>query len=164
MQSKLLILSALALPGLAAAQVTAPAAAPAKTEPAASTAPVGAKVPTTTTRPCRPRLRRPPAPATDATATDTATPSDAATAPAAKPQTGAVAKATQADLKAGAPVSDVAGASVGKIETADAEGAVVATGKVRAKLPLASFGKDAKGGIVISMSKAELEAAANQGS
>ena len=72
----------------------------------------------------------------------------------------AVAAATQADLRSGAAVSDTHGGAVGTIESADAEGAVVATGKARAKLPLASFGKNASGGLVVSMTKAQIEAAA----
>ncbi len=73
----------------------------------------------------------------------------------------AVAAATQADLRAGAAVSDTHGGQVGTIESADVEGAVVATGKARAKLPLKSFGKNASGGLVVSMTKAQIDAAAS---
>ena len=41
---------------------------------------------------------------------------------------------------------------VGTIESADAAGAVVATGTVRAKLPLASFGRNGQG-LVIAMTR-----------
>ena len=57
--------------------------------------------------------------------------------------------ATAADLRAGVPVHDQAGGLVGTIESADASGAVVATGTVRASLPLASFGRN-KQGLVIA--------------
>jgi hypothetical protein len=80
-------------------------------------------------------------------------------ATAATTQTSAVTPAARTDLNAGVEVFDTAGASVGKIETVTATGAIVATGKVRAQLPLASFGKNAKG-LVITMNKTELEAAA----
>ncbi|MGZ8313299.1 MAG: hypothetical protein ACXWU1_09315 [Allosphingosinicella sp.] len=96
--------------------------------------------------------------ATDATAvaSDQAATSAQAGAPA---QTGAVAVATAADLRTGTTVLDPQGGAVGTIESADATGAVVATGAVRARLPLASFGKNAQG-LVISLTRAQLEAAA----
>ena len=68
-------------------------------------------------------------------------------------------RATAADIRAGLAVFDQQGGEVGTVETVDADGAVVATGKVRAKLPLTSFGKNNRG-LVISLSKAQLEAAA----
>ena len=71
---------------------------------------------------------------------------------------GPVAPATRVDFSAGAQVHDQAGGVVGTIETADASGAVVATGTVRAKLPIASFGRNAQG-LVIAMTRAQLEAA-----
>jgi hypothetical protein len=69
-----------------------------------------------------------------------------------------VGPAAQADFRAGANVVDQAGGAVGTIESADASGAVVATGTVRAKLPLASFGRSTQG-LVIAMTKVQLEAA-----
>jgi hypothetical protein len=48
---------------------------------------------------------------------------------------------------------------VGTVESADAASAVVSTGTVRARLPLASFGANGQG-LVISMTKGQLEAAA----
>ena len=66
--------------------------------------------------------------------------------------------ATAADVKAGVAVFDQKGGEVGKIESFSAKGAVVSTGKARAEIPLASLGKNDKG-LVISMTKAELEAA-----
>jgi len=86
---------------------------------------------------------------------------DQAQQPAAQAQAGAVVKATVADLKAGASVYDSAGQLVGKIDSSDAEGGVVDTGTVKAKVPLASFGRNDKG-LLISMSKTELEAAAKE--
>ncbi len=70
----------------------------------------------------------------------------------------AVAPATAADLRVGTAVQDPQGGAVGTIESVDAEGAVVTTGSARAKMPVSSFGRNANG-LVISMTKAELEAA-----
>lgn len=70
-----------------------------------------------------------------------------------------VVAATPADIKAGDTVRDKAGAVVGKIESVDASGAVIATGKSRVQIPVGSFGKNNQG-LVIAMSKAELDAAA----
>lgn len=64
----------------------------------------------------------------------------------------------------GAPVSDSKGVSVGKIETVDADGAVVLTAAGRAKVPLDAFGLN-KAGLLVGMTKAEFEqlvATANQ--
>ena len=47
---------------------------------------------------------------------------------------------------------------VGTVESADASGAVVTTGTARARLPLTSFGRNNQG-LVIAMTKAQLEAA-----
>lgn len=74
-------------------------------------------------------------------------------------QTGAVQAATKADIKAGVAVVDQAGAPVGKVESVTASGAVVSTGAARVQIPLDSFGKNEKG-LVIAMSKTQLEAAA----
>ena len=96
---------------------------------------------------------------------------DAAADPAASPpaEAGAQAQvpagdtkvvaATEADVKAGNAVHDTSGASVGTIESVSASGAVISTGKSRIQVPLASLGKNDKG-LVIAMSKAELDAAA----
>lgn len=74
-------------------------------------------------------------------------------------QTGAtVTAATAADVKAGVPVFDAKGGVVGKVESVSAKGAVVSTGKAKAVIPVSSFGKNDKG-LVMSMTKAELEAA-----
>jgi len=89
-------------------------------------------------------------------AADAAT--DAATdAPAAA--VGATTLATPADVKAGVMVHDQTGAMVGTVESVDAKGAVVATGKSRVQIPVASFGKNDKG-LVLGTTKAELDAQA----
>lgn len=67
---------------------------------------------------------------------------------------------TQADIKAGDTVRDTAGGVVGKIESVDASGAVIATGKSRVQIPVTSFGKNQQG-LVIAMTRAELDAAAS---
>jgi hypothetical protein len=74
-------------------------------------------------------------------------------------QAGSQKAATKADVKAGASVYDTSGSSVGKIESVDASGAVLNTGKVKAKIPVSSIAKGDKG-LVISMSKDQIEAAA----
>jgi hypothetical protein len=56
-------------------------------------------------------------------------------------------------------VNDQDGGTVGKIDSVSGTQAVVDTGTVRAKVPISSFAKNDKG-LVISMTKAELEAAA----
>ena len=74
-------------------------------------------------------------------------------------QTGQVTKATAADIKAGASVYDQTGALVGKVGLVDKEGAIVNTGKARAKVPLSGFGKNDKG-LVIGATKANFDAQA----
>lgn len=104
---------------------------------------------------------------TPGAAADASAPSDAATANSAAPTAGAAsdtaptAAATRADLKAGATVFDSAGATVGTIQSVTATGAVVASGKLRAEVPAASFAKNARG-LVIGITKAEFEAAVNR--
>jgi hypothetical protein len=73
----------------------------------------------------------------------------------------ATAIATAADLKAGAAVYDEHGGSVGTVESADAKGAVIATGKARIRIPAGSIGKNDRG-LVIAMTKTQLEAAAGK--
>jgi hypothetical protein len=100
--------------------------------------------------------------APDETGKPTATTTTTTTEPA-KDQTGAtVTAATAADVKAGVPVFDSKGGVVGKIDSVTASGAVVNTGTAKASVPLASFGKNDKG-VVISMTKAEINAAAKAG-
>ena len=93
--------------------------------------------------------------ATTEAATDAAQDAAGATAEAA----GAVVAATPADVKAGVDVRDTQGGMVGTIESVDANGAVISTGESRVQIPVTSFAKN-DAGLVIAMSKAELEAAA----
>lgn len=72
---------------------------------------------------------------------------------------GPTVAATAADVKAGAMVHDPKGGMVGTIESVNATGAVVATGKSRVQLPLGSFAKN-DAGLVISLSQSELDAQA----
>ncbi len=70
-----------------------------------------------------------------------------ATAPAGKP-----------DVAAGAQVSDAQGGAVGTIESVSGGNAVVSTGTAKAALPLSAFAQGPNG-LIIGMTKAELEAA-----
>ncbi len=89
------------------------------------------------------------------TATDTAADvADQATDTAAGTEVAAAA-----DVQAGAEVRDTDGNVVGTIESVDANGAVIATGEARVQIPVTSFAKNDQG-LVIAMSKTELEAAA----
>lgn len=72
---------------------------------------------------------------------------------------GPVVAATSADVTAGATVRDTEGEMVGTVESVNANGAVVATGNSRVQIPVSSFGKNEEG-LVLAMSKAELDAAA----
>jgi hypothetical protein len=74
---------------------------------------------------------------------------------------GQVKPATAADIKTGAEVYDPKGGAVGKVESVAADGVVVSTGTVKAKIPASSLGKSEKG-LVIAMTKAEFEAAAKK--
>lgn len=74
-------------------------------------------------------------------------------------QAGPVVAATAADITAGKAVVDPQGGKVGTIEAVNAEGAIVATGKSRVQLPLASFAKS-DAGLVISLTQTELDAQA----
>ena len=65
---------------------------------------------------------------------------------------------TLSDVREGSTVHDTQGGVVGTIESVDENGAVVSTGRARARLPFSSFGKNARG-LVISLSRAQLEAA-----
>ena len=117
------------------------------TEPAAPGAPAQSQTTSTTTV------------APDATGNPTATTTTTTTQPAKDDSGAAVTAATAADVKAGVPVFDAKGDIVGKVDSVSAKGAVVDTGSVKATVPLASFAKNDKG-LVISMSKAEIDAAA----
>jgi hypothetical protein len=86
-----------------------------------------------------------------------------ATAAANAKAEAAQTKVTKADVKAGATLFDSSGASVGKIDSVTAKGAVVDTGKVKVTIPLSSLAKGDKG-LMIGMTKAEIEAAAKKSS
>ncbi|WP_203234663.1 hypothetical protein, partial [Sphingomonas solaris] len=80
---------------------------------------------------------------------------DAAAAGAA-----AEAKAkTAAAITAGASVKDTAGAAVGTIKSVDGQYALLDTTKVQVKLPITAFAAQGDG-LVIAMTKAQIEAAA----
>lgn len=95
--------------------------------------------------------------ASDSTAATTA-PSPSASA---KTETAATTKATKADVKAGASIFDTSGNAVGKIDSVSAKGAVLNTGKVKVTVPISSLAKSDKG-LVIAMTKAQVEAAAKK--
>lgn len=75
--------------------------------------------------------------------------------------TAGTANPAKADVKAGATVYDLQGNSVGTIESVDGEAAILNTGSAKVKVPVASFAQGDKG-LAISMSKAEIEAAAKK--
>ena len=66
---------------------------------------------------------------------------------------------TISDVTEGSAVRDTAGGLVGTVESVDENGAVVSTGRLRAKLPFSSFGRNSRG-LVISLTRAQLEAEA----
>ena len=98
---------------------------------------------------------------TTQTAPTATTPPPSTTTQTTTTQTGAgqVTLATAADVKAGVSVFDEGGALVGTIDSVDSDSAIINTGKARADVPLASFGKNDKG-LVVSLTKAELDAQA----
>jgi hypothetical protein len=69
--------------------------------------------------------------------------------------------ATAADVKAGVSVRDQNGAMVGKIESVSSKGAVLNTGTVKVTVPVSGFAKG-DNGLVIAMSKADIDAAAKK--
>lgn len=158
MTLKLLTAAALLVaPGLASAQTTGTPDSQAS-PPAAPTTGTATQSGSTQSGTAAPSSEAAPAQASQpdqAAQPEQAAPSDAASGGGG----GGVAAATAADLSDGAEVRDTQGGLVGTIASSDAEGAVVNTGSVRAKLPLASFGKNSQG-LVISMTKSEFEAAA----
>lgn len=126
----------------AAPDTAQPDATPPEATPPEATPPAATEAPATTQQPA------------------TTPPADAAAQPApSQAQTAATKKAAKEDLKVDVAVVDPKGGAVGKIEKVTANGAVVATGDARVELALDSFGVGDKG-LVIGMTKAELEAAA----
>jgi hypothetical protein len=69
---------------------------------------------------------------------------------------GRAVPAKPSDIVAAAAVFDMSGETVGTIETADADGAVVVTNVGKVKVPLNAFGKN-KLGLVIGLSKKDFE-------
>jgi hypothetical protein len=132
---------AIALPAALAAQTTNPEMQPPTSDPT-STVPQSPRTP-----PGSPDMPTPPS---------GQQPTDQSMAGG---QAGASTPATAADLQAGATVYDTQGGTVGTIESADGSSAVLSTGTVRARLPISSFAKGPNG-LVIAMTRAQLEAAA----
>ena len=60
------------------------------------------------------------------------------------------------DIAVGSKVHDRKGVAVGTIESLELDGAVVATGAARVKVPLEAFGKS-KRGLILGISKAEFD-------
>lgn len=158
----MLVAGAALLPAALVAQTTGTAGA--EMQPPAQTGiqpPVAAQTPPTET----PDTSLPTPTPDTGQAADQMTPGTQVTPPGAQAnaqanvQAAATAPATAADLRSGATVRDTQGGTVGTIESADASGAVVNTGAARARLPLTSFARN-DSGLVISMTKAQLEAAA----
>ena len=132
---------------LATAVIMLPAAVGAQTAPQAQ--------PPAESTPAQPAADATAAPAADANAQATAKTDTTADS------SGSVKAATKAEVKVGAAVYDSKGNSVGKIDSVDEKGAVLNTGKVQVKIPVASFAHGDKG-LVIGMSKTEIEAAAKK--
>jgi hypothetical protein len=144
--------------GATPSMVTSPTVA----QPAATTPPPAAAAPD---EPAPPPTTAPGEAQTTPGEASQITPAQTGTTPSGEPvpseqaqASGQVTAATAADVKAGVAVFDQKGGEVGKIESVSAKGAVVSTGKARAEVPVSSLGKNDKG-LVISMTKAELEAA-----
>ena len=132
-------------------------AAPAASEPAQQPADSAQTLPAPSAPAQQPAdtAQTQPAPATEPAQQPAAT---AQTQPAPAAQPAQVTVASAADIRAGIPVLDPQGGTVGTVESVAADGAVVATGTARARIPLASFGKSDRG-LVISVTRAQLEAA-----
>ncbi len=140
-----------------------PAQQPAESE---TTPPAPAATTTTTPPAATPPAEAQP-PAQPPTAAPTAQPPAEAQAqpaptqaqPSAQAQAGATVAATAADVTAGAQIRDTAGGEVGRVESVDADSAIVSTGSVRADIPITSFGRNGQG-LVLAMTRTQLEAAA----
>lgn len=82
------------------------------------------------------------------------------TAPAAGTAATTAAPATASKVAAGATVTDTSGATVGTIKSVEGTLAVLSTGTVEVRLPLASFANGANGPVV-ALTRAQVEAAAS---
>lgn len=157
MRLMLLATAGLLLPTAAAAQEIRPATPPPTAAPAPTAPPQSSAPGLTEATPGQQQTT--PGQASDLTPAVTGqTPSGQTTGQA---QTVATEKVTKADVKAGATVFDSAGDSVGTIKSVSAKGAVLDTGKVKVTIPLTSLAKSEKG-LLIGMSKTEIEAAAKK--
>jgi hypothetical protein len=67
---------------------------------------------------------------------------------------GAVSKATAADIKVGAPLRDVDGKPIGKVDSVAADGVVIDAGQSKVKVPLVAFGVD-NNGLVLGITSAK---------
>lgn len=83
----------------------------------------------------------------------------AVTAPAFAQEAAPAATAAKANVTAGASVSDAKGGAVGTVASVNGDVAVIDTGTVKASVPTSAFAQSDKG-LLIGMTKAELEAAA----
>jgi preprotein translocase subunit YajC len=83
----------------------------------------------------------------------------AVAAPAFAQEAAPAATAAKANVTAGAAVSDAKGGAVGTIASVTGDVAVIDTGVVKASVPTSAFAQSDKG-LLIGMTKAELEAAA----
>lgn len=115
-----------------------------QTQPTTTTEPATTQTTTTQTQP--------------ATTTEPAT----TTTQTTTTKTGQVTLATEADIKAGVSVYDEKGGLVGKVDSVSPKGAIVNTGNARAEIALSSFGKNDQG-LVVSVTKADIEAKAKEG-
>ena len=139
--------------------LSAPTIAQTKTPPATqpATPPPSTAPGQTQTTPGQ--LQTTPGEASQMTPADTGqTPSEQTTGQATTTTTAATQAATAEDVKKGVLVYDQNGASVGKVESVSGKNAVVSTGTSRASIPVSSFAKNDKG-LVIAMSKADIDAA-----
>ncbi len=84
------------------------------------------------------------------------------TAPQAQPTTAPVTGAAAATPTVGAAVSDQSGVPVGTITQINGNVVVIDTGTIKAGVPLAAVGPGPNGGLITTVTKAQLETAAAQ--
>ncbi len=145
MRTTLLVTAAILLPAAAAAQQTTTQQTPNQTQTTTTES-------TTTTTPTDSATGEPVGPS--ATTTTTSTTTADSTAPSGP--------ATAADVKKGVAIYDQSGASVAaRSNSVSGKNAVVSTGNVKVSIPISSFAKSPKG-LVVGMTKAEIEAAAKK--
>ena len=159
--------AAVALSTAAIAQTTTPPTSTTttttQTQPATTeTPPTTSQTTTTQTQPTT--TTEPTTTQTTTTQTQPATTTEPATTTTqtTTTKTGQVTLATAADIKAGLSVYDEKGGLVGKVESVSPKGAIVNTGDAKAEIALSSFGKNDLG-LVVSVTKAEIDAKAKEG-